>query len=181
LQLELKERATCWPRWRSWRDVGISLVEGSNRHSIVTVNVIEDAGAPLLAVPVRVAVVLPVAPLELLPLPPPHATIPATTAITTTARALFHRNSCRRALTSARNSKRTSTGRSSPFLGHGRMPFERLSGRVMLADVVFTVTVTGTVVVLDVNVTELGLKLHVAAVGRSEHARLTVPVYPFTR
>ena len=53
----------------------------------------------------------------------------------------------------------------------------------MLADVVFTVTVTGMPVlaeVLDVNTTELGLKLHVAPVGSPEHARFTVPVNPFT-
>jgi hypothetical protein len=50
----------------------------------------------------------------------------------------------------------------------------------MLADVVFTVTVTRTLVVLDVKVAEVGLKLHVAPVGKPEHPRSTVPVYPFT-
>jgi hypothetical protein len=53
----------------------------------------------------------------------------------------------------------------------------------MLAVVVFTVTVTGMPVVAEVDAvktTELGLKLHVAAVGKFEHAKLTVPVYPFT-
>lgn len=53
----------------------------------------------------------------------------------------------------------------------------------MLAVVVFTVTVTGMPVVEEVdevNTTELGLKLHVAAVGRPEQARFTVPVNPFT-
>ena len=53
----------------------------------------------------------------------------------------------------------------------------------MLAVVVFTVTVMGMPVVDEVdevNTRVLGLKVHVAAVGRFEHAKLTVPVKPFT-
>ena len=59
----------------------------------------------------------------------------------------------------------------------------RFAGLIMLAEVVFTVTTTGIPVVAEVeevNTTEVGLKVHVAAVGRFEHAKLTVPVYPFT-
>jgi hypothetical protein len=52
-------------------------------------------------------------------------------------------------------------------------------GMSLLAVVVFTVTVTGMPVVADVdevNTTLAGLKLHVAAVGKFEQARFTVPV-----
>lgn len=51
----------------------------------------------------------------------------------------------------------------------------------MPAAVVLTVTVTGTLVVVDVKVAELGLKLlQVAPAGRPEHEKVTVPVNPFT-
>jgi hypothetical protein len=57
-------------------------------------------------------------------------------------------------------------------------------GMSLLAVVVFTVTVTGTLVVPVVKATELGavkpvppLKLQVAPVGKPEQARVTVPVY----
>ena len=66
-------------------------------------NVIEDAGDPLLAVPVRVAVVLRVGPMVLLELLlpllvlllPPHAASPNTNARTLRAITVFHRNSLR--------------------------------------------------------------------------------------
>jgi len=62
-----------------------------------------------------------------------------------------------------------------------------LPGAVIPDAVVFTVTVTGRLVVPDVKVREAGavkpvvpLKLHVAPAGRPEHAKVTVPVNPAT-
>ena len=147
----------------------------------------EEAGDPLAAVAVRVDVVLPVGPLLLLDelellelLPPPQAAAVTRTATAATAKAALHRRSFFRV--AARNPRKkmldVTITPASKIQGRGA-----LTGPSMLAVVVFTVTVTGIPVVAeveDVNTTELGLKLHVAAVGRPEQDRLTVPLNPFT-
>src|SRR5579862_2066442 len=153
--------------------IGISHRCCGLRHSIVTVNVIEEAGAPELSVPVRTAVVFPVG-----PLPPPHAAKPTRKRTTSTrARAMFGRNSLRRVPASSRSPRTKIITAHSLRGGSGPVPGRR-TGFITLFDVVFTVTVTRILVTVDVNVIELGLKLQVASFGRLEHARLTVPVYP---
>lgn len=153
---------------------------------MVTVNVIEDAGEPLAAVPVRVDVVLPVGPpllleeLELLELPPPpHAAVVIRTTIAIRVKTVLHLRSFPRVPTNKASRKMPEATLTPASIVHSCGGPKRLAGPTMLAVVVFTVTVTGIPVVEevdDVNATELGLKLHVAPVGRPEQERLTVPL-----
>jgi hypothetical protein len=153
----------------------------------------EDTGEPLLAVPVSTELKFPVVPLLVVVLlelgvvvllPPPQATSPATrdNASSRTARLQPNclrcgpaTNSIDRRITAANETRLAAT---QLIMFHGWT-----EGMSLLAVVVFTVTVTGMPVVEDVdevNTTLAGLKLHVAAGGKFEHARFTVPVYPFT-
>jgi hypothetical protein len=148
----------------------------------------EDTGEPLLAVPVSTELKFPVTPLlvvvvvlELVVLlPPPQAASPATRDNASVRPAKFQpnclssgppTNSIDRRITAANKIR---LAEAQPIMFHG-WP----EGMSLLAVVVFTVTVTGMPVVADVdevNTTLLGLKLHVAAGGRFEQARVTVPV-----
>lgn len=114
----------------------------------------------------------------LLELPPPHAAIPATSAKVAKAKAKLHRCSFPLMLTSNAARKRPKARVTSAPVAHGLFASGRLAGPIIPAAVVVTVTVTGTLVVVEVNVTEAGLKLHLAPVGKPEHAKLTVPVNP---
>jgi hypothetical protein len=155
---------------------------------IVTVKVIELTGVPLLAVPVRVAVVLPLGPvpeplpeplLLLLLLPPLQAASPIISAKAARAKVALDQSRLRRlfdllAKRFARIRPRTSAISASPV---DRPVFQwRPDGVSQLAEVVLTVTVTGTLAVLAVNTTEAGLKPQVAPAGRPEHAKFTVPL-----
>lgn len=154
----------------------------------MTVNVIDAVGEPLLAVPTSVAVVpfvLPLEELDLLELLEllPHAAVVIRSAKAIRARAALHLRSFPRVLTSRAKKKMPEVSVMPATTIHGRGEPRRLPGPIILAAVVFTVTVTGMPVVDEVdevNTTELGLKLQVAPVGRLEQERLTVPVYPFT-
>jgi hypothetical protein len=146
-------------------------------HWILTVNVIDEDGFPLLAVPTRVAVVLPVFPLLA---PPPQPANPANTPMINTAKSATRRSrGCRLPIAKVARSNVRVKQRSAAIVREGRVP-NRRTGATKLADVVATVTANGTLVVVDVKAIELGLKLQVPPVGRPEQARLTVPVYPFT-
>jgi hypothetical protein len=151
----------------------------------------EDVGEPPLAVPVSTALVLPVVPVVVvvvvvvvvLLLPPPHAAIAVTSDNASSRPAMLQPNCLR---CEPANIIVKSIARPSETVLASTHPSGvpgRFAGLVMLAEVVFTVTTTGIPVVAEVeevNTTEVGLKVQVAAVGRFEHAKLTVPVYPFT-
>jgi hypothetical protein len=165
---------------------------------IVTVKFSEDTGVPPVAVPVNTALVLPVDPvvvvvllLELLVvvlLPPPHAAIAVTSDNASSIPAILQPSCLRCGLIRRVAAKITRPSEiappvSHPPVSHLTVPQGRRNGLTVLAVVVFTVTVTGIPVVADVedvNTTVLGLNVQVAAVGRFEHAKVTVPVYPFT-
>ena len=140
--------------------------------SISTVNVIDEDGVPPLAVPTSVAVVL----LGESPLPPPHAARPLNNAKARVTNPAARRRFAPRALSISVPAKNVPIRPSARGIVRRCICEYGSYGLFRLLDVVFTVTVNGTLVVLDVNVSELGLKLHVAPVGRLEHAKLTVPV-----
>lgn len=157
----------------------------------------EELSEPVDAVPVSVAVVLPVGPVvpplpllpddpelpeELLP-PPPQAAIVRIIATARAASTGLHLRALPRPPNHIATNRPIEARLTPAAIGNGFTGKIRRAGPVMLAVVVFTVTVTGMPVVEEVdevNTTELGLKLHVAAVGRPEQARFTVPVNPFT-
>ena len=151
----------------------------------------EDTGEPLLAVPVSTELKLPVVPLlvvvvllELVVLPPPQAASAVATDNTSRRPAKLQPN-CRRCgpPTNSIDRKITAANEIKPAAAHLIVFRGWPKGMNLLADVVFTVTVTGIPVIADVeevNTTLAGLKLHVAAGGRFEQARVTVPVYPLT-
>jgi hypothetical protein len=156
----------------------------------------EDAGEPLLAVPVRTELKLPVVPLlvvvvllELVVLPPPQAASAAPTDNASRRPAKLQPN-CRRcgAPTNSIDRRITAANEIESAAAQLVVFHGWPKGMSLLAEVVFTVTVTGIPVVADVDevkvtlleATPLTLKLHVAAGGKFEQPRVTGPVYPFT-
>jgi hypothetical protein len=143
-------------------------------------------------VPVSTELKFPVTPLlELLEvgvvvlLPPPQAASAITTDNTRSKPARPQPNCLRRGLPTPSRivSKITEANEIIPAAAQFGIFHGRPKGMSLLAVVVFTVTVTGMPVVEDVDevkTTLAGLKLHVAAGGKFEQARVTVPVYPFT-
>ena len=180
------------PLLSAGKAAGKPQLNGSKRsHWIVTVKLMEDTGEPLLPVAVSTALVLPVVPvvvvvvvLELVLLPPPHAESIVNRTKAVSAKAVFQRISLWYELRNRIAKRIPSPAIIALPIAHLLVSPGRADGLIMLAVVVLTVTVTGIPAVgevEEVKVTEeLGLKLHVAAVGRLEHAKVTVPVYPFT-
>jgi hypothetical protein len=155
-------------------------------HWIVTVKFSNDVGEPPLPVPVRTLVVAPeglvglVGLVELELLPPPHATMMVATEKAISIAAARHHIFLFCAFFNRNISDKPRILNAARAAIHPVVPHGRTKGMIPLAVVVFTVTITGTLVVLAVKTTLVGLKLHVAAVGRFEHDRVTVPVYPAT-
>jgi hypothetical protein len=115
--------------------------------------------------------------------PPPHASIPASSTNMISGKAVLGRSSFWRMAANRMDKNSTIAAATAPVLPSAFLPPGWFDPGIVLADVVLTVTVRGTPAVgevEDVNTMELGLKLQVAPVGNPEHARLTVPVYPFT-
>jgi len=142
---------------------------------IVTVNVIDDEGDPVLEVPVRVAVVVPEV-VVLLELELLHPARMMSDANASAANETLHRR-CR----DTHPKPPTTTNSASairPPLRTRRASCSPWPGTDLLDVVVLTVNVVDAVVVVFDRVTEGAL--HVAAVGRFEQAKLIVPVNLFT-